>query len=384
VVLPDQYSAVDAIEAVGDGAQGQVWRVQRTEDGVGSGTVLALKVCPRTCGNDAQRWAMEARIMETLMRAPHENVVAVLDAPVVTPTSGCVAMELYPMDLVTVLQRWVQEAHTPKTEDGSLTAPRLSPVAGLPVDVVASLLLQCAAGLDHCARLGVFHMDVKPENVCLASDGRAKLLDFGCGLMVDVDGDVKTQDLPRNACPTATACKPGSTVMYRAPETASGLVLYDVVAADVWSLGLTTLVCLAAQPLWMREDARWALWQTLWDGEMHPVADSGFERVCRDANRDGTPVSTLAEGHLVVRAVLDSMVHHLLVDLGMQGLCGGADPHLLRIIVLMLCPVPRCRPSLLQLLCDPWLQKVKASPAAMRPKKLVPDPRGAIADDLKP
>src|SRR6266550_2139319 len=49
----------------------------------------------------------------------------------------------------------------------------------LPLDTKLSLLVQIANGLAYAHEHGVIHRDMKPANVCVASPGTAKILDFG-------------------------------------------------------------------------------------------------------------------------------------------------------------------------------------------------------------
>ncbi len=98
--------------------------------------------------------------------------------------------------------------------------------------VVATMGAQLAATLAYVHAQGVVHRDVKPSNILLASDGTARLGDFGVALLHDAT--------------TITAV--GSTlgtVTYMAPEQFEGSVVGA--PADVWSLGVVLLESLTGR-----------------------------------------------------------------------------------------------------------------------------------------
>ncbi|MBN9517676.1 serine/threonine protein kinase [bacterium] len=92
---------------------------------------------------------------------------------------------------------------------GALRA-RLEPGRPWPLDRAAVVLDQVAAALDHIHGQGVLHLDLKPENVLFAADGRVKVTDFGL------------------SAPSATPRVPGAdgrpsgTLDYAAPEALTG------------------------------------------------------------------------------------------------------------------------------------------------------------------
>jgi hypothetical protein len=81
----------------------------------------------------------------------------------------------------------------------------------------------CAA-LEHAHSRGVVHRDIKPQNVLLADERRAKLMDFGIARVLDGAGITASGDVV-------------GTLAYMAPEQAEGEAAGT--PADVYSLALT-------------------------------------------------------------------------------------------------------------------------------------------------
>ena len=104
--------------------------------------------------------------------------------------------------------------------------------------LVAKVGADAAAALTHAHRAGVVHRDVKPENILVAADGEAKLVDFG---IARIAGERTL---------TATGAVVG-TLAYMAPEQADGL--RPGPTADVYSLALTLYECFCGEHPLLRE-----------------------------------------------------------------------------------------------------------------------------------
>lgn len=195
-------------ELLGTGATS---RVHRARDTVLERDV-AVKVFRHDVeASDAARVQTEVR---TLASLSHPNLVAVHDAVAVAGPDGRTTSYLV-MELV----------------DGpTLAACCLD--GELPLHRVAEIGSQLAAALAHVHERGIVHRDVKPANILLGSDGRARLADFGIVRILD------------EARLTGTGLTIG-TAPYLSPEQVRGRDVGP--PADVYALGLVLLECLTGR-----------------------------------------------------------------------------------------------------------------------------------------
>jgi len=96
-----------------------------------------------------------------------------------------------------------------------------------------NLLHQLMSALAYCHAQGIYHRDLKPENVLIASDGSAKLSDFGLGALPNSINSENGKLM--------TTC---GTPNYVAPEVLSKSG-YEGAPADIWSLGVVLYVVMA-------------------------------------------------------------------------------------------------------------------------------------------
>jgi eukaryotic-like serine/threonine-protein kinase len=117
--------------------------------------------------------------------------------------------------------------------DGENLKERLVRSGRLPVRDALELALQVARALAFAHEHGLVHRDVKPQNVLLNGDGRAKVTDFGIARSLDVDGVTQTGTVLGTSNYIAPEQASGGRVDQQTDVYSLGVVLYELLAGEV-------------------------------------------------------------------------------------------------------------------------------------------------------
>jgi glutamine cyclotransferase len=188
------------LRQLGRGAMGVVWQARDEE----SGSIVALKLLREVYADDPEYRGRFERELELARRVHSPHVVQVL---------GYGTREGTPYLALEYV-------------DGPSLRERLAEHGPYPWPEARALLVQLAAGLADAHAAGILHRDVKPSNVLLASDGTAKLTDFGIARGLDLTRVTGTSTL----LGTPAYLAPEGPLDARSDLYALGVIAYELLA----------------------------------------------------------------------------------------------------------------------------------------------------------
>lgn len=221
--IVDKYTKVE--KPVGEGTYGVVYKAKSKE----TGEVVALKRIRLEMDEGIPSTAL--REISLLRELDHPYIVQLRDVEHVPgPSRLYLVFEWLDQDL---------RKHMDNL-DGPLS-PRL----------VKSYMSQMLQGLDFCHSHGVFHRDLKPQNLLIDRLGTLKIGDFGLARAFSLPFRTYTHEVV--------------TLWYRAPEILLGQRRYSL-PVDIWSVGTIFAEMVSKCPLWPGEceiDQLYRIFRTL-------------------------------------------------------------------------------------------------------------------------
>ncbi len=206
-MAPDMVPGYRILGVLGSGGMATVYQAEQENPP----RPVALKVMHRTLAHTSavQRFRFE---VEVLARLSHPGIAPIYEAGTFRDPSGYeipyFAMEFVPQ--ARPLNRFVRDEQLTRRA-------RLTMFAAI-----------CDA-VQHGHQLGVIHRDLKPGNILVGADGRARIIDFGIARSVDPGGEPITLQ--------SDAGQLLGTMHYMSPEQCTGTHVIDT-RADVYALGV--------------------------------------------------------------------------------------------------------------------------------------------------
>ena len=203
-----RWGPYEIVAMLGAGAMGEVYRARDSK----LPREVALKVLPARFALDPDRLARFSREAQLLGTLNHSNIAALYG---IEEANGAQALVL---ELV----------------DGPTLAERIA-VAPMALSEALPIARQMAEALEAAHDKGIIHRDIKPANVKIASDGTAKVLDFGLAKVWDGAPNADLSGSPRLTASHLDGRPILGTPTYMSPEQARGKPLDR--RTDLWSFG---------------------------------------------------------------------------------------------------------------------------------------------------
>ena len=183
------------LEKLGEGGMGVVYRAEDTK----LKRTVALKFLPPELTKDAQAKARFVQEAQAAAALDHPNICAVFE---IGEAEGAIYIAM----------PFVKGKSLKEKMAGGL----------LSIDECLDIVSQVGEGLKEAHERGIIHRDIKPGNIMLTEEGRAKVMDFG---LAKLSGSVDV---------TKTLGIIG-TVAFMSPEQARGEAVDH--RTDIWSFG---------------------------------------------------------------------------------------------------------------------------------------------------
>src|SRR5688572_13834515 len=173
---------------------------------------VAAKVLHREISDQPDQIERFRREARAVAQVSHPNVVAVIDAG---EDAGRPYIVFEYVDGETLKHRI--DAHP----------------GGLPLDESAAYAIEVGRGLGAAHARRLVHRDVKPQNVLIDSEGRAKVTDFGIARELEQDGLTKTGRVLGTTDYVSPEQAMGQQVDARSDIYSLGVVLYEMLTGQV-------------------------------------------------------------------------------------------------------------------------------------------------------
>ena len=173
---------------------------------------VAIKVLHREMSDQPDQLERFRREARAVAQISHPNVVSVIDAGNDESGHPYIVFEFV---------------------DGETLKQRIDRLSRLPLSEAAAYAIEIGRGLQAAHQAGMVHRDVKPQNVLIDPEGRAKVTDFGIALSAEADGLTKTGRVLGTTDYVSPEQAMGKDVDARSDIYSLGILLYEMLHGDV-------------------------------------------------------------------------------------------------------------------------------------------------------
>ncbi|KAM4533888.1 proto-oncogene serine/threonine-protein kinase mos [Odontesthes bonariensis] len=273
------WKQLRAIEPVGSGGFGSVYKAEYLGE-----TVALKKVKKYTKNKLASRQSFWAELNAAHLR--HKNIVRVIAA------TTCIPTEYEEENSIgTILMEFVGSRNLQQIIYGSLEVLGEEKCLKFSTDIVN--------GLRYLHSHSVVHLDIKPANVLVSSEGVCKIADFGCSLKLEHECEIRAiSPHLSHVCGTYT---------HRSPELLKGEGVCP--KADIFSFGITLWQLLTREPPYTG-DRQPVLYAVVAHNLRPPVQDHAVFR-SELGRRCSILLSQCWSGEPSCRPSAQELLHHL-------------------------------------------------------------------------
>jgi len=203
------------IEELGHGGMGRVYKVQDTK----IGEKIALKLIRPEAGLDKKSLDRFSNELKLARKIRHKNVCQMFDLGEDQGTRYITMEYVHGEDLKQLIRK----------------VGRLSPGQSI------GIARQVCDGLEEAHKLGVVHRDLKPQNIMVDEDGKARIMDFGIARSLSgksMTGAGVMIGTPEYMSPEQVE---GKDIDQRSDIYSLGVILYEMVAGRLPFIGDTPL-----------------------------------------------------------------------------------------------------------------------------------------------
>ena len=190
------------VEKIGAGGMGEVYLAEDTE----LNRKVALKFLPPDLCRDADCRARFKREAQAAAKLSHPNIVTIYEVAEFHDRPYIVMEYLPGKSLKEIIRS-----------------------GDMPLGKAIDLAVQIGEGLDAAHRAGVVHRDVKPANIVIGDDGRARILDFGLATIRGTERLTQTGSTVGTLGYMSPEQTRGEEVDQRSDIFSFGVILYEMI-----------------------------------------------------------------------------------------------------------------------------------------------------------